>query len=344
MVTLPSGSTLGRYRIIQQLGRGGMATVFKAFDPVLDRHMAIKVLPNFDAPDPTFAAAFGGALIQQRLGFARAREDALADNLDRTRAVDALHRGDVYQLMQAYIGTQFDQDEIQELSQPLPDNELVKAPDIVVKANRFLNNDGGDFVAALYGATGSWLSVDEAYAKPPLSTEQILHPEKYLADEAPQDAPRLPDLAAGMKVIEAGWTNIGTGTMGEFLIRSYLEQYLDDAQAAVAAAGWGGDTYALASGPEGQLAFLAQIVWDTSTDASEFFDAYKVFAGIKTKDTGGSPQRVDEQGTAWLWELPEEAIFLGRSGNGTLLIITEDSADLQHVLEVLSFAQEKLVP
>ncbi|MBM3944594.1 MAG: serine/threonine protein kinase [SAR202 cluster bacterium] len=58
MVSLPPGSTLGRYRVIQQLGRGGMATVFKAFDPTLDRHVAIKVLPSFDAPDPTFTARF----------------------------------------------------------------------------------------------------------------------------------------------------------------------------------------------------------------------------------------------------------------------------------------------
>jgi serine/threonine-protein kinase len=232
-----------------------------------------------------FAAAYAGALIQGQFNFARVREDALADNLDRTRAVDALNRGDVFQLMQAYIGTQFDQDEINELSRPLAENELVKSPDIVQKANRFLNNDGGDFVAALYGATGSWLSVDEAYAKPPLSTEQILHPDKYLTDEAPQKAPNLPDLGAGMG---QGWTTIGSDTMGEFLIRSYLEQHLDDAQAAVAAAGWGGDTYTLASGPEGQVAFLAQIVWDTSTDVGEFFEAYKVFAGIKAQEAGGT--------------------------------------------------------
>ena len=271
-----------------------------------------------------FAAAYGGALIQKRLAFAAVREEAFADNLDRTRAVDALNRGDVFQLMQAYIGAQFDQDEIEALSQPLAENELVKSPDIVQKANRFLNNDGRDFVAALYGATGSWLSVDEAYAKPPLSTEQVLHPEKYLANEAPQLPPNLPDLAAGMG---QGWTHIGTDTMGEFLIRAYLEQHLDSAQAAAAAAGWGGDTYALASAPEGQVTFLAQILWDTPADASEFFEAYKVFGGIKAKATGGTSRQVDEQGTAWVWELPDESIFLGRSGNGILLVITEDPSN-----------------
>ena len=59
MVTLPSGSSLGRYRIIEQLdARGGMATVFKALDPSLDRYVAAKVLPSYYTDDPTFIARF----------------------------------------------------------------------------------------------------------------------------------------------------------------------------------------------------------------------------------------------------------------------------------------------
>ena len=52
------GRTLGPYRVVEQIGRGGMAVVYKAYEPALDRYVAVKVLPQYFAHDPDFAARF----------------------------------------------------------------------------------------------------------------------------------------------------------------------------------------------------------------------------------------------------------------------------------------------
>ena len=52
------GKTIGHYQIIEHLGRGGMAEVYKAYQPALDRHVAVKILHPFVADDETFLARF----------------------------------------------------------------------------------------------------------------------------------------------------------------------------------------------------------------------------------------------------------------------------------------------
>jgi serine/threonine protein kinase len=57
-VTLIPGANIGPYRVVEQIGRGGMATVYKAYQPSLARYVAIKVLPAFFAEQPGFSERF----------------------------------------------------------------------------------------------------------------------------------------------------------------------------------------------------------------------------------------------------------------------------------------------
>ena len=53
-----AGQTLGRYQLLERIGQGGMSSVYKAYQPGLDRYVAVKVLPTYFSRDSLFAARF----------------------------------------------------------------------------------------------------------------------------------------------------------------------------------------------------------------------------------------------------------------------------------------------
>jgi serine/threonine protein kinase len=57
-VAIAAGETFGAYRVIEPLGRGGMASVYKVYEAALDRYVALKVLPGEFLHDETFAERF----------------------------------------------------------------------------------------------------------------------------------------------------------------------------------------------------------------------------------------------------------------------------------------------
>ena len=58
MDSLPAGLTLGPYRLLNQVGRGGMATVYRAYHSAMDRYVALKLLPRELADNPEFSGRF----------------------------------------------------------------------------------------------------------------------------------------------------------------------------------------------------------------------------------------------------------------------------------------------
>jgi hypothetical protein len=130
-----------------------------------------------------------------------------------------------------------------------------KLPKFLMDQLLFPYTGGMAFVQALVDeARGRWTLVNLAErVRPPDSTEQILHPEKYLRVEQP--LPVSLDVHLG-----AGWRRVAAGTWGEFQTRELV---------GAAAAGWGGDRYELWQGPGGNVLAM-RWRWDTRRDAREF--------------------------------------------------------------------------
>ena len=108
---------------------------------------------------------------------------------------------------------------------------------------------------------GGFARLNDSLRRPPRSMEQVLHPEKYLdGSDEPIDV-ALPETR--------GRTIDFEGRLGELLIRVLLSEGAASATADTAAAGWGGDSYAVYEDGDG-YALIWRTVWDTSRDAREF--------------------------------------------------------------------------
>ncbi|MFL5725159.1 MAG: hypothetical protein ACJ77F_02375 [Chloroflexota bacterium] len=220
----------------------------------------------------TFAHEYNHALQDQNFDLSSLKLDEVGEG-DRGIARLSLVEGDATLLMTLWqlqhLGPT---DLLQLLGESLnPEiaGSLNDMPPFLGESLLFPYTAGLTFVQSLQVA-GGWEAVNDAFADPPASTEQVLHPEKYVAREAPVKVDLPDDLAATMG---SGWKLGLEDTLGEFQLRVWLDQ----AEAAAggptadqAAAGWGGDRVALLDGPNGARAIVLRTAWDTAADADEF--------------------------------------------------------------------------
>jgi hypothetical protein len=147
---------------------------------------------------------------------------------------------------------------------PLAGSELEQAPAIVRVPLLSSYVDGLSFCAALHGS-GGFGAVDRAHTAPPVSTEQILHPERF----APEDTPtivKLPDLP---ELTAAGYELVREDTLGELELGVYFGQGLDEEEARRAAEGWDGDRIRVYRAEGAPAAVVWLSVWDTEKDAEQ---------------------------------------------------------------------------
>ena len=204
-----------------------------------------------------------------RLAAATAREDELA-------AYSGLVEGDATLTMQRYLAERLTPAEQADAglvasTQRTPERDA--APAVIRQSMLFPYEQGLRFVRALY-AQGGWDAVNDAYRDPPTSTEQLLHPERYLGA---RDQPQKVELADLSGRLGGGWRPAAELSFGELDARLLLQGELAVATAEAAAEGWDGGR--LRTFQRGTGAALAlRTVWDSGAEATQFCGAMRGWA------------------------------------------------------------------
>lgn len=231
----------------------------------------------------TYAHEYTHQLDDQALGLDKLGLD-VADQSDRQLARLALVEGDATSVQSAYMTANLTPQQLGEVlaaaADPKALEALQKAPPYVRETALFPYQNGLAFVSTIMGS-GGYGAVDAVFKDPPNSTEQILHPEKYVAREEPVQV-ALPDVASKLG---AGWTAAGQDTLGEAILDLWLRQSgVAPADAGTAAAGWGGDRLVILRGPGGEVGIGIVTAWDTPADAAAF--NYQASFAARALDAG----------------------------------------------------------
>ena len=198
-------------------------------------------------------------------------QKGVLDQSDRILARQAVFEGDATLLMTQWAAGNLTPQELADVislsADPDVQGVLERAPQILSAPLQFPYTTGFGFINQVNG-TGGWQAVDGLYANMPQSTEQILHPEKYQAHEAPVAVTIPTDVATKLG---SGWSVAMQDTFGELQTGIWLKEGgVPAATADAAAAGWGGDRLAVLDGPNGAWSVVMQTAWDTDADATAF--------------------------------------------------------------------------
>ena len=128
----------------------------------------------------------------------------------------------------------------------------------------------------------------ELFQKPPVSTQQILHPDKYFAGLKPTE-PALPEPKLAKE-----YKGLVGGTLGELDHHVMLEQYSSKEEADELAPHWRGCTFNLMESKKAErVVLLYAVEWDTEDAARQYFVAYRRQLEKKWKKTTIAAERPD---------------------------------------------------
>jgi hypothetical protein len=147
---------------------------------------------------------------------------------------------------------------------------LQKAPPFLKDSLIFPYIGGLSFSAAILKNTG-WAALPGVFERPPVSTQQILHPALYRSGKIPKTV-ALPRIE---KLLGSDWSKLDENIMGEFGWKEVLKQFLDDDRAKRLAAAWDGDRYAVFEQKQSKkLVLVTRLHLDSEEHAVRFFGQY----------------------------------------------------------------------
>lgn len=230
-------------------------------------------IPTF-LQKPTLVHEVTHALQDQQFGLGRFM-DPIPGCSEPQAAVQALIEGDATQVMAAaMLPDGMADDEVARMQASLFETmmgQMTSLPGLedippVLRETFFFPYTAGFSLVVEARARGGVKAVDALFVNPPISTEQVMHPEKLLGAE--RDNPRdvIMDLGTDLpKGLKAG----GSDILGELGLALILEQSMPREEARRAAAGWDGDRFVLLGGEGRGDVMVAASVWDTPDDAAE---------------------------------------------------------------------------
>ena len=311
---------------------------------VVGRPSIISFLAQRDSMgELTLAHELTHALEDQHFDF-EAMDEKVRDNDDAALAIEALGEGTatLVSLVVLYSPRINMEDMVLALSAYKRMTEKILkltaggVPPIFLDSIIFAYADGTVFAGNLYKFSNGWDEVNYAYKHPPLSTEAVLNPDKYIKNT---DPPIQIPLAINPPVFGEGWTQLENNTLGEIGIFSMLRRYVENSQARAAARGWAGDRYEVIGSPDGKKTLWIWVTqWDNDEEAREFYSAYQ--AALKQKYRNiRNIQSPLENGECWE-NAAGELIWLNRDGNRVGII---EGADRDTLPKAVKFTVPTVV-
>jgi hypothetical protein len=297
------------------------------------KQMVVVQGEGFNGPERlTYAHEYTHALQDQNYDIENGlnyNDDACEADSESCAGIQALLEGDAsLSELNWFFENATDQDksDIFEFYDSYESPILDSAPAFISQDFLFPYEAGLEFVQYLYDR-GGWEAVNQAYSNPPVSTEQVLHPEDY-----PEDRPipvTLPDFTP---LLGAGWEHIDSDVMGEWYTYLILAQGRDEnarlreSKAEKAAEGWEGDAFVVYYQAEKEDTLMVLYsLWESPKEAEEFASAFQDYATARF----GNPTPSQNQHTTW--ESIEGTHTLHLEGDRTAWILAPEGSIAESV-------------